>query len=132
MTEAAVLIMARYAPVRVPRYRGLFQRVAKKLRVDPSYVSRVASGERHSKVVSLVLNEEIRHELRTLQKRRKFAKKKAIPSREPKFCKPICGRVPFDQLLRHIREDECEQCRLTAEYFIRESEIELFLRKSRN
>jgi hypothetical protein len=40
-------------------YRGLYVRVAQKLRVDPSYVSRVARGERYSKPVEDALRHEI-------------------------------------------------------------------------
>jgi hypothetical protein len=40
-------------------YRGLYIRIAKRLKIDPSYVSRVARGERHSKSVELALRHEI-------------------------------------------------------------------------
>jgi hypothetical protein len=40
-------------------YRGMYVRVAQKLRVDPSYVSRVARGERYSKPVEDALRLEI-------------------------------------------------------------------------
>jgi transcriptional regulator with XRE-family HTH domain len=40
-------------------FRGLYQRVAGKLGVDPSYVSRVARGERKSAVVLAALQEEM-------------------------------------------------------------------------
>jgi transcriptional regulator with XRE-family HTH domain len=39
--------------------RGLYNRVAQKLGCDPSYVSRVARGERSSKSVSEALRAEI-------------------------------------------------------------------------
>jgi hypothetical protein len=39
--------------------RGLFARVARRLRLDPSYVSRVASGQRQSKRVSLAIEAEL-------------------------------------------------------------------------
>jgi hypothetical protein len=39
--------------------RGLYNRVAQKLGCDPSYVSRVARGERTSKAVSEALRAEI-------------------------------------------------------------------------
>ena len=38
--------------------RGLYARVARKLKVDPSYVSRVARGERESTAVQDALKEE--------------------------------------------------------------------------
>ena len=40
-------------------YRGLYGRVARKLGVDASYVSRVARGERYSKAIESALREEI-------------------------------------------------------------------------
>ncbi len=40
-------------------YRGLYIRIARRLRIDPSYVSRVARGERHSKTVEQALRHEI-------------------------------------------------------------------------
>jgi hypothetical protein len=51
---------------------------------------------------------------------------------EPKPCKRKYGRVPFEQMLRHIREDKCEQCRALVLYLERESEIDTYLRRSRN
>jgi hypothetical protein len=39
--------------------RGLFARVAKKLEIDPSYVSRVAHGQRHSKKISVAIQSEL-------------------------------------------------------------------------
>ena len=41
--------------------RGLYSRVAQKLRCDPSYVSRVARGERTSETISDALRAEIQH-----------------------------------------------------------------------
>jgi len=40
--------------------RGMYNRVARKLGCDPSYVSRVARGERASEAVSEALRAEIR------------------------------------------------------------------------
>jgi hypothetical protein len=51
---------------------------------------------------------------------------------EPKPCKPKWCRVPFEQMLRQIREDKCEQCRALVLYLERESEIDTYLRRSRN
>lgn len=42
-------------------YRGIYNRVAAKIGCDPSYVSRVARGERTSEAVARVLEAEIRH-----------------------------------------------------------------------
>lgn len=44
----------------VSLFRGIYNRVAKRLAVDPSYVSRVARGERKSAVVEKALAEEVR------------------------------------------------------------------------
>jgi hypothetical protein len=44
-------------------YRGIYKRVAHKLRCDPSYVSRVARGERISHKVSSMLRNEIERTL---------------------------------------------------------------------
>jgi hypothetical protein len=51
---------------------------------------------------------------------------------EPKPCKRKWLKVPFDQMLRHIREDNCEQCRALVLYLERESEINKFQWRSRN
>ncbi|MBV9482352.1 MAG: hypothetical protein JO249_16610 [Acidobacteria bacterium] len=42
-------------------YRGIYNRVADKVGCDPSYVSRVARGERSSSAVARALENEIRH-----------------------------------------------------------------------
>jgi hypothetical protein len=39
--------------------RGLFARVAKQLGLDPSYVSRVANGERHSDTITSAIEAEL-------------------------------------------------------------------------
>jgi transcriptional regulator with XRE-family HTH domain len=44
----------------VSLFRGVYDRVAKRLGVDPSYVSRVARGERKSAAVEKALAEEVR------------------------------------------------------------------------
>lgn len=40
--------------------RGLYGRVARKLKVDPSYVSRVARGERQSDAIEASLERELK------------------------------------------------------------------------
>lgn len=45
-------------------FRGMYNRIARKLRVDPSYVSRVARGERKSDEVQAALDREIKKLLR--------------------------------------------------------------------
>jgi len=41
-------------------YRGLYSRVARKLGVDRSYVSRVARGERRSRQIEAALSQELK------------------------------------------------------------------------
>ena len=41
--------------------RGLYQRVATRLDVDPSYVSRIARGERRSEAIEAALESEMSH-----------------------------------------------------------------------
>jgi hypothetical protein len=41
-------------------FRGLYNRVARDLGVNPSYVSRVARGERRSEAVQTALNREVK------------------------------------------------------------------------
>src|SRR5271169_1718333 len=48
--------------------RGLYARVARKLRVDPSYVSRVARGERQSARIEKAIRRELRNILQLLSK----------------------------------------------------------------
>lgn len=45
---------------RLSLYRGIYSRVARQLGIDPSYVSRVARGERQSAKVRDALLKEIR------------------------------------------------------------------------
>jgi hypothetical protein len=48
--------------------RGLYQRVAEKFGVDPSYVSRVARGERRSPKIEASLNHEVQRILASVSK----------------------------------------------------------------
>jgi len=52
-------------------FRGLYVRVASRVGVDPSYVSRVARGERKSEEVEAVLEEETRKIISRLAKKSK-------------------------------------------------------------
>jgi transcriptional regulator with XRE-family HTH domain len=45
---------------RLSLYRGIYSRVARQLGIDPSYVSRVARGERQSAKIEAALMKEIR------------------------------------------------------------------------
>jgi hypothetical protein len=62
---------ARKAQLNLPSfYRGVYKRVADQLGVDPSYVSRVARGERTSHTISRALENELKHSLASAQSRR--------------------------------------------------------------
>ncbi len=45
---------------RLSLYRGIYSRVARQLKIDPSYVSRVARGERRSDKVEAALLKEMK------------------------------------------------------------------------
>jgi transcriptional regulator with XRE-family HTH domain len=51
--------------------RGLYRRVADKLGVDPSYVSRVARGERRSPKIEASLKREVSRLLKSASRRAK-------------------------------------------------------------
>jgi len=61
--------------------RGLYGRVARQLRVDPSYVSRVARGERQSQVIEASLERELRRIMTTVRNHRFASKNGAIRTR---------------------------------------------------
>ena len=65
-SKAIFMSAKRSVPNLFSRFRGAYQRVAKKLGLHPSYVSRVARGERHSERVTAALQREIQ---RLLHKR---------------------------------------------------------------
>jgi hypothetical protein len=48
-------------------FRGIYNRVADQLGVGPSYVSRVARGERRSEAVQIALNKEMKRILNPAQ-----------------------------------------------------------------
>lgn len=50
----------------VSRFRGLYARVARHLGVDVSYISRIARGERKSKVAEKALNREFQQALASI------------------------------------------------------------------
>jgi hypothetical protein len=57
------------APAGLPSLlRGLYGRVATKLKLDPSYVSRVARGERHSPLIESELRQELNKILRKVSR----------------------------------------------------------------
>jgi hypothetical protein len=47
--------------------RGLYRRVARQLDVDPSYVSRVARGERQSEAIEAALEREMRQTIKMVK-----------------------------------------------------------------
>ena len=51
----------------VSLFRGLYARVARNLDMDVSYVSRIARGERRSKIVEDALNREVSRILKLLK-----------------------------------------------------------------
>lgn len=55
--------------------RGLYGRVARKLGVDPSYVSRVARSERSSEVVEAELIRQLEAIMKSFKTRRKGSRK---------------------------------------------------------
>jgi len=57
-------------------YRGIYSRVADRLGVDPSYVSRVARGERESEKVRAALDSELAQIARTFARHNGNGKKK--------------------------------------------------------
>ena len=69
------------------RLRGLYSRVAKRLGVDPSYVSRVASGQRRSETIQAELENQINKILaakdvaNTNKKNRGRLPRKGVPKR---------------------------------------------------
>ena len=57
------------------RMRGLYRRVADRLGVDPSYVSRVARGERKSPKIEASLNRDVSKLLKLAAAKAKVKKK---------------------------------------------------------
>jgi hypothetical protein len=53
--------------------RGLYGRVARRLKVDPSYVSRVARGERRSGAIETALEKELQRIMLTIGSNRNGA-----------------------------------------------------------
>ncbi|MGA9040406.1 MAG: hypothetical protein WB421_07715 [Terriglobales bacterium] len=90
-------------------YRGLYIRIARRLRIDPSYVSRVARGERHSKAVE----HAIRHEIEQINKKLNasslgFSPKPARPVDTGKRLRSFVSRnrrALRDNWLQHSKAD---------------------------
>jgi hypothetical protein len=69
--------------------RGLYGRVARQLKVDPSYVSRVARGERQSDAIEASLERELRRimvQVRSNHKgvRRRSSKRSHVKAKKKK------------------------------------------------
>jgi transcriptional regulator with XRE-family HTH domain len=58
------------------RMRGLYRRVADRLGVDPSYVSRVARGERRSSKIEVFLDHEVQKILTSISSPKTKVKKR--------------------------------------------------------
>jgi hypothetical protein len=58
-------------------FRGLYHRVARRLGMDPSYVSRVARRERRSKIIEDELRRELSRIVENISKRRGRGARKA-------------------------------------------------------
>lgn len=89
-------------------YRGLYIRIAKKLSVDPSYVSRVARGERHSRSVEDALQQELQSINKRLGRGASAAKKVAGTGSAPNRLKTLTRRHRSHvrkQWLRHSQAD---------------------------
>jgi hypothetical protein len=90
-------------------YRGLYVRIARKLRVDPSYVSRVARGDRHSKTIETALRQELEEINRQLGRHATSAGSK--PPRPPSAAQRLRRLVGQNrshlrtQWLRHSQAD---------------------------
>jgi hypothetical protein len=64
--------------------RGLYGRVARQLKVDPSYVSRVARGERRSGAIEVSLERELRRIMALVRTSRNGSNTRMGKSARPK------------------------------------------------
>jgi hypothetical protein len=81
-------------------YRGLYVRVARKLNVDPSYVSRVARGDRRSSQIETALSQELEQINQQLGRRASTAANR--PSRSTEKAKRL--KVLLTQNRNRIRQ----------------------------
>ena len=78
--------MFEFAPENLAsQLRGLYQRVARQLGVDPSYVSRVARSERKSKAVENALERELEKIMKNTRKRRGNVARSTDRTKTPKL-----------------------------------------------
>lgn len=68
--------------------RGLYGRVARQLKVDPSYVSRVARGERQSDQIEASLEKELRHIMGLMKSSHDGASRNGSSRRAGKSARP--------------------------------------------
>jgi len=71
--------------------RGLYGRVARQLDVDPSYVSRVARGERQSDAIEASLERELRRIMGLVKMNRDGAGRRAAKPARTKAKKKVKG-----------------------------------------
>ncbi len=64
--------------------RGLYGRVARELGLDPSYVSRVARGERRSETVEGALEREMKRIIRLMSSNRNGANRSGLKKKSSK------------------------------------------------
>jgi hypothetical protein len=86
-------------------YRGLYIRIAQRLKIDPSYVSRVARGERHSKAVE----NAIRHEIDQINKKLKGSSLGFSTGPAPATSKRLRFFVSRDR--RALRDEWLQYCK---------------------
>jgi hypothetical protein len=63
--------------------RGLYGRVARQLKVDPSYVSRVARGERQSDAIEASLERELKRIMSLVRRSHSGAAKRVVKHSRP-------------------------------------------------
>jgi hypothetical protein len=90
-------------------YRGLYVRIARRLRVDPSYVSRVARGDRRSQQIEDALQRELEHINRRLGRYPTSAGSRLLsPASAAKRLRSLVGQNRSrirQQWLRHSQAD---------------------------
>jgi hypothetical protein len=73
--------------------RGLYRRVARQLEVDPSYVSRVARGERQSRKIEDALKRELNKIVQHIKTRRGVLQKAALKKKRKRANKNTDEKV---------------------------------------
>lgn len=100
-------------------YRGLYVRIARKLSVDPSYVSRVARGARRSSEVENALREAQDEINRRLGRDSSVAGSKPAPSGAPKRLKHLVeqnrSRITKQWLLHSQADPDLTRVKIAAQ-----------------